>query len=324
MKVYCNNCKKILDESFKFCKYCGSSDIITEYPEGPKPKPQFEIEGDTLRKYNFNKGLWNRAYDEYIKLIGKPQYPIDDSYSKGFYEFMDYINSGNTGPNLEQWKKETSIVFPPQIKKIFANDENHHVFQDGYLYSMSITSTISNTWRMSSYLNIGFLDINLTSNMILRIYDTSIYQLKLNEGIVKLSNTDISSEIRCHVKKMFLPKSLREIKKSCKSFIKGHIEELYMPYNVDEFDLTYFWDYEDLVHPLIETIIYDGSKYRFKSIIKNSFDKINKTTYPYYYYKCGLKDVTVKCTDGKIKFGINYEDPNLYSDNIKGKIIIKE
>lgn len=309
MKVYCNNCKKPLDEGDRFCRHCGSSDIVREEDVREEDvKPMFEIEGDVLRKYNpspeYHGGTssWsvNAVLPHILLDLGfGDHWPTDifgEDYFPGFGRYLkNDIPDKNDLERLGRWKKETSIAIPSNVRKIEGRGRDR-VFGDDLIYSLRMPSSVTKiekgAFSVGSF--IGFLNVPpslISPEGCLPNGLANVHELKIEEGCEKLW----LGEVPCHVHRLILPKSLKVINNQHLNYYYERIDEMTIPFGVTELNPTVF---ACLQYYGSAKCNYEGSKYRFKSICKI-------TRIHYYFRDHEWLSCTVHCSDGDLHFAIH-------------------
>ncbi len=319
MRVYCNRCKSTLSQGDRFCRYCGSNDIIEEKPE-PENKPTFEIEGDVLRKYNrkFEEDVPNYKTIE-AEFYGGYIYPHTSPCDRIFKALCKYLNNGTSNERFDRWKNETSINIPSSVRKIEGRNDNPVFPRNKLYYSIYIPSNVSIIKKESFYESIiGYL--NIPSSLINNegwptngLYGAAIYKLKIEEG----PSTLYIGKLQCDIHTLILPRSLRVL--NCETQHSDHshgaiemINEMTIPSSVTEIDLNIFLCFKD------HSCNYEGRKSQFKSISKFKIghwyfgNMLQGGTRLYrgetrrYYHK---EFCTVHCSDGDLRFYIGLKDP---------------
>ncbi|MCR4561719.1 MAG: hypothetical protein K5694_00730 [Bacilli bacterium] len=284
MKTYCGDCKKALDQGDRFCRYCGSSRIIIEKDE---EAPSFEINGDTLETYN--SGYSHAFKDIRLYLFHCLDHTLEKSE---FFDTMKKIERDDLSSWKRElsdtWKQMTALVIPQSVKRI----DIERKFSDfSIFYSISIHPDVHffNFWP-SHQTYIGYINIPPKTE-IKKVGQIIAYELKIDEGRTVY---DIGNYYDTLVNRIVLPKTLKQL--LCKEPHYMQINstcEINIPSSVDYIDIEMFscWS--------IGKVFYDGTKYKFKSILHftelpfNSFDLQEFTP-----------NVVIHCTDGDLRLRI--------------------
>ena len=304
MKIYCGNCKKALDQSDRFCRYCGSNRIIIEKDE---EAPSFAINGDTLETYNSG---YSHAFKDIREFLF--HCPIYHSLSRSeFFEVMKKIERDDLSSwereLSDTWKQMTALVIPQSVKRIDIKSK----FGDfAYFYSISIHPDVHffNFWSSDHWAYIGYINIPPKTE-IKSVCQIVAYELKIDEGRTVYDIGNYYADTL--VNRIVLPKTLKQLLCKGTHYMQvNHACEINIPSSVDYIDIEIFscWS--------IEKMFYDGTKYRFKSILH-----FTELSFGSGVLREFNPNVVIHCTDGDLRLRIIRKDKSYHPLNKSNSIV---